>query len=207
MRYDPNTHTVELTTRNVTVLTDKLDDPQSARALGSPCGRIMVRATEDGDRISTDSSEGVVTVTRSELVQLLAGETVTVGDTAVVPVPDAAHYSSRPAGDVLMPSTGEWRVGEVVVPDRLRHICEVCGKTEILTPAEAYEAGWDYPPRMGAFGVISPRTCPSCPMAGTVWAALVLDGYTENMLTDAQRETVARILGEPSSIMVRAEEE
>lgn len=205
MKYDPDTRTVELTTRNLNALKDKLDDPQSARALGSPCGRVMVRAVEDGGRNSTDTSEGVVVLTRSELVQLLAGGAVTVGDVTVVPVPDSKHYSSRPAGDVLMPSTGEWRVGEVVVPDRLRHICEVCGKSEILTPAAAYQAGWDYPPRMGAFGVISPRTCPSCPLAQTVWAALALDGYTEDMLSDAQRDTVARILAEPASVMVTEE--
>ena len=31
---------------------------------------------------------------------------------------------------------------------KLRHICEVCGKEEILTPEEAFEKGWDYPPMM-----------------------------------------------------------
>ena len=55
---------------------------------------------------------------------------------------------------------------------RLRHICEVCGTDEILTPAKAYEADWDYPPKMGAFGVISPRVCPRCPINRTVWWAL-----------------------------------
>ena len=33
---------------------------------------------------------------------------------------------------------------------KLMHICEVCGKTEILTSEESFNAGWDYPPRMGA---------------------------------------------------------
>lgn len=37
-----------------------------------------------------------------------------------------------------------------------RHICEVCGVEEILTPAEAFDLGWDYPPRMGQFGVVGP---------------------------------------------------
>jgi hypothetical protein len=85
---------------------------------------------------------------------------------------------------------------------RLRHICEVCGLTEILTPDEAYKAGWDHPPRMGVFGIITPRTCPRCPMFGTVWAALACDGFTEDMLSEHQREVVARILAEPASIMV-----
>lgn len=202
MKYEPETRRVELTTRNVTTLLDKLDDPESARALGSSCGRIIVRAIEDTERTSTDTSEGVVTVTRSELLALLAEETVTVGSISVVPVPDAAHYTTRRAGDVLMPSSGEWRVGEVVLPDRLRHICEVCGRDEILTPAAAYEAGWDYPPRMGAFGVIGPRCCPSCPNDKTVWWALTMDGYTDDMLSESQQLTVARILAEPASITV-----
>lgn len=130
------------------------------------------------------------------------GETVTVGEVNVVPVPDAAHYANRPAGDVFMPSSGEWRVGAVVTPDRLRHICEVCGRDEILTPAEAFDAGWDYPPKQGVFGVISPRCCPDCPNNKTVWWALMMDGFTEDMLSDQQHAVVARILDEPGSIMV-----
>lgn len=90
-----------------------------------------------------------------------------------------------------------------VVEMSLRHICEVCGKTEILTPTEAYKAGWDHPPKMGKFGIISPRTCRDCPMDRTVWWAIELDGYTEDMLTDPQRATVARILAEPGSITVQ----
>lgn len=201
MRYDPEACRLELTTRNIKTLLDKLADPQSARALGSGCRRVTVRATEDADRTTTDTSGGVVTVTRSELDELLAGAAVTVGGVAVVPVPDAAHYSDRAAGDVYMPSSGEWRRGERVLLGRLRHICEVCGKTEILTPAEAYKDGWDHPPRM-EFGVISPRTCPDCPNTATVWWAVAMDGLSEDMLSDHQREVVARILAEPASITV-----
>lgn len=51
------------------------------------------------------------------------------------------------------------------------HICEVCGKTEILTPEEAFEDGWDYPPKMGAFGLVSPRTCGNCGIMDTLWWA------------------------------------
>lgn len=89
-----------------------------------------------------------------------------------------------------------------VVEMSLRHICEVCGLDEILTPTAAYAAGWDYPPKMGIFGVISPRTCRACPMNGTVWWAIEVDGLTEDMLSDAQRAVVARILAEPASIVV-----
>ena len=43
----------------------------------------------------------------------------------------------------------------------LLHICEVCGRTEVLTPQEAFDKGWDYPPMMGSFGDVSPRTYPT----------------------------------------------
>ena len=59
--------------------------------------------------------------------------------------------------------------------EKIKYVCEVCGKTEIMTPEEAYQEGWDYPPFMGSYGVISARTCPHCPMMKTAWAALVLE--------------------------------
>jgi hypothetical protein len=86
--------------------------------------------------------------------------------------------------------------------EQLRHTCEVCGREEVLTPEAAYPAGWDHPPKMGVMGVISPRTCPDCPINHTVWWALAMDGYTPDMLTAEQRATVDRILGEPGSIAV-----
>jgi|LakMenEpi03Aug12_release.lakeMendotaPanAssembly.Ray.scaffolds.fasta_scaffold893026_1 hypothetical protein len=97
-------------------------------------------------------------------------------------------------------------VAGMTTEPRLRHICEVCNRTEILTPAAAFEAGWDYPPRMGAYGVVSPRTCGDCGMAGTVWAAVAMQGKGPDDLTDAQRATLARIAGEPESIMVADDE-
>ena len=39
----------------------------------------------------------------------------------------------------------------------------------------------------------------------TVWAALVLKGMGPDDLTDAQRETFLRIVGEPDSIMPEEE--
>ena len=51
---------------------------------------------------------------------------------------------------------------------KLIHICEVCGKTEILTPEEAFNEDWDYPQRMGGFGIVGPRTCGDCPIYRTV---------------------------------------
>ena len=85
---------------------------------------------------------------------------------------------------------------------RLRHICEVCGVEEILTPDEAHDVGWDYPPRMGTLGVISPRTCPNCPINRTVWWAIAIDGYTADMLSEQQQAVIERILGEPDTITV-----
>nr|WP_155911488.1 MULTISPECIES: hypothetical protein [unclassified Mycolicibacterium] len=87
------------------------------------------------------------------------------------------------------------------MPVRLRHICEVCGIEETLTPEAAYEAGWDYPPKMGSFGILSPRTCGHCVINQTVWWAMQVDGYTAEMLTPNQRATIARIVGEPDSIV------
>lgn len=44
------------------------------------------------------------------------------------------------------------------------HSCEGCGTTELLTAEQAFQAGWDFPPRSGAWGVVRPRTCSKCPM-------------------------------------------
>ncbi|CDO30884.1 hypothetical protein [Mycolicibacterium porcinum] len=204
MKYDADARRVELTTRNLQALTDKLDDARSARTLGSPCGLVRIRAVERSGRTAMQAdagaAEGMVLVTRDELAAMLSGETVTVGGIEVVPVPDTAHYADRPAGDVFMPSTGELRPGVLVMS--LRHVCEVCGAEEVLTPDEAYQAGWGYPPRQGEFGVISPRVCPGCPSTATVWWALTCDGYTEEMLSDRQREVVARIRAEPASLIM-----
>lgn len=85
----------------------------------------------------------------------------------------------------------------------LIHICEVCDRTEILLPSEAFDAGWDYPPRMGTFGTSSPRTCPECPAIATLWWAVVMDGKTAEELTDRQRQTLTRIAGEPETVLPR----
>ena len=76
---------------------------------------------------------------------------------------------------------------------RLRHVCEVCGRTEILTPQDA-------------FGIVSPRTCPDCSMMDTAWAAITLEGRSPNELTERQKQTILRIVSEPESILVREEE-
>lgn len=84
---------------------------------------------------------------------------------------------------------------------KLVHICEVCGRSEIMTPDESFEDGWDYPPRMGTFGIISPRICGSCPIQKTVWWALTCDKKDINELPYKQKETIERIIREPASII------
>jgi hypothetical protein len=73
--------------------------------------------------------------------------------------------------------------------------CEVCDLEEQLTDADAYEAGWDYPPFIGLYGVVGPRTCPNCTQDKTAWWALV-NGASFDELTERQQETVGRILKE-----------
>lgn len=87
----------------------------------------------------------------------------------------------------------------------LRHICEVCQKTVDMTSTEGFNEGWDYPPSMGAFGVVSPRTCGDCLVDKTLWWALTLGSVTVDKLTETQLETLRRIQAEPASIIVKTE--
>ena len=84
---------------------------------------------------------------------------------------------------------------------KLLHVCEVCGKTEILTPEEAFEKGWDYPPKIGTFGILSPRTCSNCATTDTIWWKLVRQNMKPEDLSDKDMETLIRILNEPQSIL------
>ena len=67
------------------------------------------------------------------------------------------------------------------------HICEVCGRREILTPEEGYEKGWDYPPSTCSFGSIAPRKC---------------EGKTVAELPLKHLITLCRISEEPECITV-----
>lgn len=75
----------------------------------------------------------------------------------------------------------------------MKYVCEVCDKTEELTEEAAYESGWDYPPFIGAWGIVSPRTCPNCLVTGTAWWALI----KQEPLTERHRATIERITNEP----------
>ncbi len=86
--------------------------------------------------------------------------------------------------------------------EKRKYICEICGKTEITTPENAFEEGWDYPPFMGTYGIVSPRICPKCSFWGTAWEAIVLQNKSYAELSDKQKEAVKRILGEPENMIV-----
>nr|WP_046284157.1 hypothetical protein [Mycobacterium sp. UM_NZ2] len=111
MKWIPEPATLELTERNVQALTDKLDDPLSARTLISPDPhRIPVTAVESAGAAEAIAAPGTVPLTRSQLQTLATeGATVRVGAVRVVSVPDYAHYSNRSAGAMFMPSSNEVR--------------------------------------------------------------------------------------------------
>lgn len=104
-------------------------------------------------------------------------------------------------------------MAEEIDYSRLIYICEVCGTVKMYpTPEDAFNDGWDYPPRMGDFGRIGPRTCGKCVIINTLWWKLIssLDSPDERVpvselpledLTPSQMRTFQRILGEPASIM------
>ena len=85
------------------------------------------------------------------------------------------------------------------------HYCEVCGKKEFLTDKDAYNSGWDYPPKMGFFGMLSPRTCGSCPMTDTLYWKIQTSGklpiVMEGDLNEKELITWRRIKGEPESLL------
>lgn len=108
------------------------------------------------------------------------------------------------------------------------HICEACGKKEFMTAEAAFIKGWDYPPKMGKFGVIGPRTCGDCGIEQTVWWNIVKSGedmkpaedkdsaddvtikmqkldssHTEmdTMTEEHKREVIMRIAREPYSLL------
>ncbi|MCM1166618.1 MAG: ATP-binding protein [Lachnospiraceae bacterium] len=84
------------------------------------------------------------------------------------------------------------------------HYCEVCGKKEYLTAQEAFDSGWDYPPRMGWFGLLSPRTCGSCLIKDTLYWKIQqqsLPIVLEGCLTPEELITWRRIKAEPESLL------
>lgn len=84
------------------------------------------------------------------------------------------------------------------------HYCECCGQTKFMTPQEAFDQGWDYPPKMGVYGVISPRTCGKCSITDTVWWKLNMNKEQKvalEDLSDKEKKVINRIIFEPYSLL------
>lgn len=77
-----------------------------------------------------------------------------------------------------------------------QHVCEVCGRIEQLTPTQAHASGWDYPPTLGVFGVISPRTCRSCPATATAWWQIIMLSTPSSEPDERHVRTTQRIHAE-----------
>lgn len=86
------------------------------------------------------------------------------------------------------------RQGNLTPDETMEYHCEVCDRKEVLTEAEAYQAGWDYPPFVGLWGVVSPRTCPDCLIDQTAYWHVLTVG--SEGLSEKHRATITRILGE-----------
>lgn len=100
-----------------------------------------------------------------------------------------------------IPLDGIWEKNEEQSDMILRHICENCGKEEILSSEVGYKQGWDYPPKMDAFKIISPRTCGDCGIKTTLWWEIAFYKTPPEQLSEKHQETLKRILTEPESIM------
>ena len=93
------------------------------------------------------------------------------------------------------------------------HYCEVCGKKEYITAKEAFDLGWDYPPDIGHFRVLGPRTCGVCPINATLFWRINTEKKVsipiviEGMLTKEERITWHRIKAEPESLLEEETEE
>lgn len=85
------------------------------------------------------------------------------------------------------------------------HYCEVCGKKAYVTAEEAHNDGWDYPPKMGCFGLLSPRTCGECLIADTLFWKVNTGGglpiVIEKSLSPEELVTWRRIKNEPESLL------
>ncbi len=84
------------------------------------------------------------------------------------------------------------------------HYCESCGKKEFITAKNAFDDGWDYPPTMGSFGLLSPRTCGGCGIEKTLFWKVQqqeLPIVIEGTLSAEELKTWKRIKREPQSLL------
>ena len=85
------------------------------------------------------------------------------------------------------------------------HYCEVCGKKEFITAKETLDAGWDYPPHFGEFGLLGPRTCGNCSLKDTLFwkvhTELPLPIVINEQLTPEEKIIWQSIKAEPESLL------
>lgn len=85
------------------------------------------------------------------------------------------------------------------------HYCEVCGKKEFITAEVALNDGWDYPPSIGFFGLLGPRTCGNCSLEDTLYWKVNTNGslpiVLEGNLSPKELETWRRMKAEPESLL------
>lgn len=84
------------------------------------------------------------------------------------------------------------------------HYCECCGKKSFITADQAFNEGWDYPPQIGSFGLLGPRTCGDCEITSTLYWKIhqqALPIVIENSLSDKDLITWKRIKAEPYSLL------
>jgi hypothetical protein len=75
-----------------------------------------------------------------------------------------------------------------------RYVCESCGRVDNISEEEAFKIGWDYPPFMGQWGVVMPRTCPNCLINTTVWWKLAVEKKRYEDLSDKDKAFVESIM-------------
>lgn len=85
------------------------------------------------------------------------------------------------------------------------HYCEVCGKKKYMTAQQAYEEGWDYPPRMGKFGLLGPRKCGDCRLTDTLFWKINTEQkipvVIDRTLSNRELQIWKRIKNEPESLL------
>ena len=84
------------------------------------------------------------------------------------------------------------------------HYCECCGKKAFITSKEAFDDGWDYPPKMGMFGWLGPRTCGECDITSTLYWKVqqqLVPIVVESTLTEKELKMWQRIKNEPESLL------
>ena len=88
-----------------------------------------------------------------------------------------------------------------------RYICENCGRIGIYeNPKQAFKEGWDYPPSMYHYKMISPRTCPNCGIETTLfWAISTAEVKKFEDMSVKQKLVFFLITGEPNTIIIHDE--